>query len=113
VVCGQEIPIKVNPSLSPAVTHRPVTSPPIGQNTSICYRYVGCFDTYPPFDNTGGVLPNPPERVGTVFLLYSPKSKLVGKPLLSFGDLITYNLITYSSGLSCSSGFVSLLILPT
>ena len=42
-------------------------------------RYVGCFDNYPPFDNTGGVLPNPPEKVGTVLLLYTPDNKDVGK----------------------------------
>ncbi|XP_067950527.1 inactive pancreatic lipase-related protein 1-like [Watersipora subatra] len=79
---GQQTVIKVNPTLpTTPKSLRKITQPAIGHNSSICYKYVGCFDTYFPFDNTGGVLPNPIERVGTVFLLYTPDSKTVGQQL--------------------------------
>ena len=74
--------MKINPTLPAPAYTRYQTVPPVAKNSSICYKYVGCFNNYPPFDNSGGVLPSPPERVGTIFLLYTNKNSQVGKSLL-------------------------------
>ena len=71
--------IKVDPTIETVTSANWVSAPPVALNSSICYRYVGCYNTYPPYDNTGGVLPNPLSRIGTVFLLYTNKKPNTGK----------------------------------
>lgn len=92
----------MNPTLPTIPNAGKVSVPPAVKNTSICYKYVGCFDNYPPFDNSGGVLPSPPERVGTKIILYTNKNKLVGKYFSShnYGHLCSVRLLNAESQLA-------------
>lgn len=40
----------------------------------MCYKYVGCFNNLPPFDNAAYDLPRSPEEIGTEFLLFTQRN---------------------------------------
>ncbi|XP_061175612.1 uncharacterized protein LOC133184539 [Saccostrea echinata] len=53
-----------------STTHRPNPY----ANKTRCFPYVGCFDNFPPFDNTDLDLPRSPEQIGTEFLLFTRRN---------------------------------------
>lgn len=44
------------------------------ENKTVCYKYVGCFNNLPPFDNAAYDLPRSPEEIGTEFLLFTQRN---------------------------------------
>ncbi|XP_052686467.1 pancreatic lipase-related protein 2-like [Crassostrea angulata] len=44
------------------------------ENRTVCYKYVGCFNNLPPFDNAAYDLPRSPEEIGTEFLLFTRRN---------------------------------------
>ncbi|XP_052686468.1 pancreatic lipase-related protein 2-like [Crassostrea angulata] len=44
------------------------------KNKTVCYKYVGCFNNLPPFDNAAYDLPRSPEEIGTEFLLFTRRN---------------------------------------
>ncbi|XP_034312547.2 pancreatic lipase-related protein 2 [Magallana gigas] len=44
------------------------------ENKTVCYKYVGCFNNLPPFDNAAYDLPRSPEEIGTEFLLFTRRN---------------------------------------
>ncbi|XP_052271531.1 inactive pancreatic lipase-related protein 1-like [Dreissena polymorpha] len=42
----------------------------------VCYEGLGCFSNETPFNNAAGSLPQSPEEVGVVFMLYTRNSRL-------------------------------------
>jgi hypothetical protein len=65
--------------LTPGNTTTPKPKP--NANSTVCYKYVGCFDNFPPFDNAGLDLPQPPEEIGTEFVLYTRRNWNTSKHL--------------------------------
>ena len=62
---------KGNATTSTVATTTKATTPNPNINKTICYRYVGCFDNFPPFDNANLFLPQSPETCGTQFFLFT------------------------------------------
>ncbi|XP_062601983.1 uncharacterized protein LOC134263629 [Saccostrea cucullata] len=72
-------------TLNKSTTHGHVTTTPTSLNLTThkpnpyankteCFPYVGCFDNFPPFDNTDLDLPRSPQQIGTEFLLFTRRN---------------------------------------
>ncbi|XP_050402072.1 pancreatic lipase-related protein 2 [Patella vulgata] len=66
-------------------TPKPTTPDPRA-NKSICYKELGCFDNFYPFNNADLDLPDSPKTIGTSMTLYTRQNRQNGT-----GQLLQYN----------------------
>ncbi|XP_067679044.1 pancreatic lipase-related protein 2-like [Haliotis asinina] len=78
--------------------HSTTPVPDAYKNKTVCYKYLGCFDNHPPFDNAGYDVPDPPEVVGTKFWLFT-RANPTTKHTLQYQNISTFASVNASKPL--------------
>ncbi|XP_035698636.1 uncharacterized protein LOC118431502 [Branchiostoma floridae] len=70
------------------VTPATTTTPRLPQ--VVCYGDLGCFSDEFPFDNTGGVVPQSPEYINTVFYVFTKSNPTIeARQAISYDDILS------------------------